>query len=348
MPRAGPGPLPLPRGDRTGAGNSFRACSVMQLTKNFVKAKNPCASGYKWFLRDHHGQGDYQAVLDALVADGRVDDACWLLDQFGPTDNVLVLDSIDAAAIVFAGTLVARRGICVDTVVRAGARIVSGAGVRAGSAIVAGGNIEAQGSIVCDGDIRAGGDVQAGWGIAAGARLDCGGVLRAAWDIRTGQDAHAAGTVLAGQGLDIGGALRGGQGIKTGGDLRAQAAVTAARGIQAAGEIVCGDHLEAGWGIKAGGDVIADGAIRVGEGIEAGGRILAGPGHGVYAGLRVRMDAWEVSARVSASVPPAVLVSGYWVTNPAHDDMAASASNHQPPAAISSSTAPVTRSTAAL
>src|SRR5690606_39312729 len=59
-----------------------------------------------------------------------------------------------------------------------------------------------------------------------------------------------------------------------GGDLRAQAAVTAARGIQAAGEIVCGDHLEAGWGIKAGGDVIADGAIRVGEGIEAGGRIL--------------------------------------------------------------------------
>src|SRR3546814_10038163 len=138
------------------------------------------------------------------------------------------------------------------------------------------------------------------------------------------------------------------QGIKTGGDLRVQAEVTAARGIQAAGEVVCGDHLEAGWGIKAGGDVIADGAIRVGEGIESGGRILAGPGHGVYAGLRVRMDAWEVSARVSASVPPAVLVSGYWVADPSQAERPALASSPNPPAAISSSPAPVTRSLQAL
>ena len=93
----------------------------MQLTKNFVKAKNPCAGGYKWFLRDHNGQGDYQAVLDALVADGRVGDACWLLDQFGPTDAVLRLDEIDASAVVFAGTIEVRMGINVDSVVRADA-----------------------------------------------------------------------------------------------------------------------------------------------------------------------------------------------------------------------------------
>ncbi|HYG41403.1 MAG TPA: hypothetical protein VEA17_00635 [Bordetella sp.] len=320
----------------------------MQLTKNFVKAKNPCASGYKWFLRDHDGQGDYQAVLDALVADGRVDDACWLLDQFGPTDAVLQVDSIDATAIVFAGTLVARRGISVDTVVRAGRRIVSGAGVRAGTAIVAGDNIEAQGSIVSDGAIRAGGDIQAGWGISVATRLDCGGALRAAWDIRCGQDLRAGGAVLAVQGLDVGGAVHSGQGIKTEGDLRVQAEVVAARGIQAAGGLNCGDHLEVGWGIKAGGDVIADGAIRVGEGIEAGGRIAAGAGHGIYAGLRVRMDAWEVSARVSASAPPVALVSGYWAAGPAQAESAALASSHNPPAAINSSTAPVMRSMAAL
>jgi len=318
----------------------------MQLTKNFVKAKNPCASGYKWFLRDHNGQGDYQAVLDALVADGRVDDACWLLDQFGPTDCVLVVDAIDAAAIVFAGTLVARQGISVDGVVRAGARIVSGAGVRAGGSIVAGGDIEAQGSIICDGAIRAGGDIQAGWGISAGTRLDCGGALRAGWDIRTGEDLCAAGAILAAQGLDVGGALRGGQGIKTDADVRVQGEAVAARGIQAGGDVIGGDHLETGWGIKAGGDVIADGAIRVGEGIESGGRIVAGAGHGIYAGLRVRMDAWDVSARVSAQDPPAALVSGYWVGDPAHSS--APANSHRPPAAIASSTAPVTRSMAAL
>src|SRR5690606_888135 len=55
---------------------------LMQLTKKFVKAKNPCAAGYRWFIRNQQGQGDYQALLDALVADGRIDDACWLLDQF--------------------------------------------------------------------------------------------------------------------------------------------------------------------------------------------------------------------------------------------------------------------------
>ncbi|MDM9561349.1 hypothetical protein [Bordetella petrii] len=320
----------------------------MQLTKNFVKAKNPCASGYKWFLRDHHGQGDYQAVLDALVADGRVDDACWLLDQFGPTDGVLQVEAIDAAAIVFAGTVVARQGISVDTVVRAGRRIVTGGGVRAGAAVVAGEDIDARGSIVCDGEIRAGGDIHAGWGVSAGTRLHCGGGLRAAWDVRTGQELRAGGPVLAAQGLDIGAALYCAQGIKTDGDVRVQQEVQAGRGILAAGSVVCGDHLQAEWGIKAGGDVIADGAIRVGEGIEAGGRILAGPGHGVYAGLRVRMDAWDVSARVSASARPAALVSGYWAAGASHAGMADPASSHSPPAAIASSTAPVPRSTATL
>ena len=320
----------------------------MQLTKNFVKAKNPCASGYKWFLRDHNGQGDYQAVLDALVADGRVDDACWLLDQFGPTDCVLQIESVDAAAIVFAGTLVARRGISVDTVVRAGRRIVTGGGVRAGTAIIAGENIEAQGSLVCDGAISAGGDIQAGWGVCAGTRLDCGGGLRAAWDVRTGQDLKVAGPVLAAQGLDVGGALRGEQGIKTDGDLRAQGEVVVGRGIQAGGSVQCGDHLEAGWGIKAGGDVVADGAIRVGEGIEAGGRILPGPGHGIYAGLRVRLDAWDLSARVSARVRPEALVSGYWAADDVYVGISAPASSHNPPAAINSSTAPVKRSMAVL
>ncbi|MCD0505782.1 FapA family protein [Bordetella petrii] len=320
----------------------------MQLTKKFVKAKNPCASGYKWFLRDHHGQGDYQAVLDALVADGRVDDACWLLDQFGPTDTVLQLESIEAGAIVFAGTLQVRRGISVDTVVRAGRRIVTEGGVRAGTAIVAGENIQAQGSIVSDGLIRAGGDIQAGWGVSAAASLDSGGGVRAAWDVHAGQDLHAAGPIWAGQGLDVGGALHGGQGIKAGGDVCAQDALEVQRGIQAAGSVCCGDHLEAGWGIKAGGDVAADGAIRAGEGIEAGGRILAGAGHGIYAGLRVRMDAWEVSARVTACELPALLVSGHWAPASGQADTMALASIHSPPAAISSSTAPVKRSMPAL
>jgi len=77
----------------------------MDLTRNFVKAKRPCAEGFRWFLRTHQSGGDYQPLLDALVRDGRIDDACWLLTQFGPTDAVLSVNAIDAQAIVFAGTL---------------------------------------------------------------------------------------------------------------------------------------------------------------------------------------------------------------------------------------------------
>ena len=48
----------------------------MDLTREFVRAKNPCAEGYRWFLRHFEVGGNYQELLDALVNAGRVDDAC--------------------------------------------------------------------------------------------------------------------------------------------------------------------------------------------------------------------------------------------------------------------------------
>ncbi|WP_454674276.1 hypothetical protein [Achromobacter pestifer] len=292
----------------------------MQLTKKFVKAKNPCAGGYKWFLRDHNGQGDYQAVLDALVADGRISDACWLLDQFGPTDAVLKLDAVDANAIVFAGTLEVRMGINVDTVVRAGRSIITGGGIRAGETIMAGENITAAANIASGGNLRAGGDVMADWGIETATGLDCGGNVRAKWDICAGQDLAVTGHLHAGQDVQTQGAIKCGQGIKTGGDLRAAKEINAACGIQAGGSIHCGDHLASGWGMIAGGDIRADGSIRSGEGVQAEGEIQAGDGHGVYAGLSVRLDAWSVCARVAAQTRPTQLVSGHWVGQDAADD----------------------------
>ncbi|MCG7326970.1 FapA family protein [Achromobacter sp. ACRQX] len=284
----------------------------MQLTKKFVKAKNPCAGGYKWFLRDHNGQGDYQAVLDALVADGRVGDACWLLDQFGPTDAVLRLDTLDATAIVFAGTLEVLMGINVDTVVRAGRSLITGGGIRAGESIVAGENITAGGNIASGGNLRAGGDVAADWGIEIGTRLDCGGNVRAKWDICAGQDLAVTGHLHAGQDINTQGAIKCGQGIKAGGGVTAEQEINAGCGIQAGGSIQSGEHLACGWGLIAGEDIRAEGAIRAGEGAQAAGVIEAGAGHGVYAGLSVRLDAWDLCARVVAQSRPAQLVSGHW------------------------------------
>ena len=75
----------------------------MELTQNFIKAKQPCAAGYRWYIRNRHNGTDYQHLLDSLVREGRITDANWLLDNFGPTDTVLEADDIEDDALIFAG-----------------------------------------------------------------------------------------------------------------------------------------------------------------------------------------------------------------------------------------------------
>jgi len=81
--------------------------------------------------------------------------------------------------------------------------------------------------------------------------------------------------------------------------------------------VECGRHLEAGWGIKATDAILAHGCIRAGESLNAEGEIRAGCGYGVVAGLSVRRNAWECSARVSVRAKPDELMSGWWAEPPA-------------------------------
>jgi hypothetical protein len=77
----------------------------MKISSTALKAKRSCASGYRWYTRNFKSPAEYKSVIDALVVDGRVDDACWLLDQFGPVQSVLVVDDISAQAFVYAGSV---------------------------------------------------------------------------------------------------------------------------------------------------------------------------------------------------------------------------------------------------
>lgn len=133
----------------------------MEFTKKFLRAKNPCADGFRWFSRHVQDGTGYQDALDTLVNAGRVDDACWLLTQFGPTTAVLTVDALEAEAIVFAGTIEVRGGIDVATVIQAGRSIRAGGGLRAGGNVVAGEDARVAGSIVSGGALQAGGDVRA-------------------------------------------------------------------------------------------------------------------------------------------------------------------------------------------
>ncbi|WP_343036102.1 hypothetical protein [Aromatoleum toluvorans] len=285
---------------------------IMDLTKNFVKAKRPCTNGFRWFLRHYENGGNYQELLDALVKAGRVDDACWLLSQFGPTDAVLEIDALDADAVVFAGTIAVRGSVDVDTVLRAGRAVHVGGSVRAGRTIVAGEEIVAGAQIRSDGTLQAGGDIKAGWGIEAHGDVTGGGDIRAAWDLLSEGAVTLSGNAFAGQDLAAQGSIQCGKSLHAGGNIDGADCVRADNGILAGGTIRCAAHLEAGWGIRAGQGIIAEGAIRVGESLQAGEEILAGPGYGIYAGLNVRVDVWETSARVCAIQKPDGLMSGWW------------------------------------
>ena len=294
------------------AASTSHAFIAMDLTKKTVKAKRPCADGFRWFVRNHHNGGDYQELLDALVADGRVDDACWLLDQFGPTDAVLELDELDADALVFAGSVHVRGGVEVGSVLRTGRTLRVGGSIRAGRAVTTGEDITVAGGIRCAGSVQCGGDLKAGWHVEADEAIRCGGELRAGWELRCGGPLALGGNTTVGHDLVAHGTVRCARSLRVGGALTGADSIHAAQGIESGGAIRCGMHLEAGWGIRSGEAIVAEGAIKAGESLFARQEIRAGAGYGVYAGLDVRVDAWEASAQVHAGMRPEGLMSGWW------------------------------------
>ncbi len=282
----------------------------MDITKAFIKAKQPCADGLRWYLRNAKADDTYQQLLDALVADGRVDDACWLLDQFGPTNAVCVLDDIETHAIVFAGTLQVHGEVRVDSVLRTGRDLRVGGGIRAGR-IAAGGDIQCGAALASDKDVTAGGDLLVAWNLDAGGAISAER-LRVGWDLTGHASLRARTDILVGGSLWLHGDLDGLDGLRVGQEMECAAAVRVGHGVECGDTLRCAGHLDAGWGIRAAGSILVEGAIRAGESVRAGGDIQAGAGYGIYAGLDVRADAWETSAQVCARRRPAQLHSGWW------------------------------------
>jgi cytoskeletal protein CcmA (bactofilin family) len=282
----------------------------MDFTKSFIKAKNPCAEGFRWYLRHHRDGSDYQQVLDDLVSAGRIEDACWLLDKVGPANTVLQLDRLECNALVFAGTVEVRGSIDVDSVLRAGGSIRCGGTLRAGREIVAGDDVKAAGGVNCTGDVRCQGSLLADW------HSNIGGSLRAG-ELKVGGSLSCTGSMtVAGAALCKGDLLVGAdctaKALSVRGKVQTSGYLRIWQGLICDASADCGGHLDAGWGIKSGGEVVAAGAIRAGESIEANGEIRAGTGYGVFAGLCVQSEDWDTSARVTARTRPASLMSGFW------------------------------------
>ncbi len=285
---------------------------VVNITRNFIRAKRPCAEGFRWFLRRQEIGSNYQALLDDLVREGRVSDACWLLDQFGPTDDVLQVDELQADALVFAGAIVCTGNADIGTLLRTGRDLHVHGGLQVGGELQVGGALRVDGPWQCGGKARIGSDLRVGWGVVVDGELQCDASVRIGWDLACAARVQVAGDLAVGRELQARGDLHCVGRVRVGGDLQVDGEIDVGRGIEASGSVGCVGHLQAGWGVRAGGDIRAQGAIRVGESLQAGDLIAAGDEYGIFAGLVVPMQAWEASAWVRASQKPQRLFSGHW------------------------------------
>lgn len=282
----------------------------MELTQTFLRGKNPCAAGYRWFVRNGLSGKDYQAAMDTQVRAGRVEDARWLLENFGATSTVLELDSLEADNFVYAGTLIVHGDVRVPGQLLVGRSLQTGAGIRAGTLEV-GEDIHSAGAIFSDTLLRAGGHIKATWSIEVQGDIRAEH-LRCGWELRCGGQVQLQGEAVVGQHIEIDGALQCGKGLRAGGNIHVRGLLETGHGITAQGEIVCGNHIQTGWGIKALGDIRAACSIRAGESLDASGEIHTGEGYGIYAGLNVQMQSWPDCAWVRALRKPQALVSGWW------------------------------------
>jgi len=286
--------------------------TAVEISRQFVRQKNPCADGFRWFIRHCRDGSDYQPLLDALVAAGRVADACWLMDQFGPTRSVLEVDALEADAVVFAGSLHVRGPIDVDTVLRVGGALRAASGLRVGRRLQVGEDLWAAGNVHSQGCLQVDGDVRADWNLWVEEQLDCGGDLRVGWDVEVGTDCRIGGQTAVGGDVTVGDSLKCLSNLRLRGALKVGGSAWSAQGIEVNQGIDVSEHLEACWGIVSGKSIVAGGSIKAGESLAAEEIIQSGDGYGIYAGLNVPMDVWEASAWVRARELPKRLFSGYW------------------------------------
>lgn len=282
----------------------------MDISPRLIRAKRPCADGYRWYARSGQSDASYLELMQALVAAGRAADATWLLEQFGATDDVLELDELGDEALVFPGTVRVRGNVEVSGSICVGKALVAGGGVRSG------GDIRVGDDFVCDGAVQAGGEVRCGslkvgMSVAA-ASLTCAGALRIGAWVQLGGHLAAGDQAVIGGSLGTGVGVECARGLFLGDDAEIGHGLKVGRGVFARASLRCGDALTVGWGVRAGGDVTSGGSIQVGESLLAGGEVRAGPGYGVYVGLCAREIDWEHSGRVACPARPEALMSGVW------------------------------------
>jgi predicted acyltransferase (DUF342 family) len=167
----------------------------------------------------------YQERLDLLVAAGRVEDACTLMDEHGPTDEVLVLPDADLSSLVFAGTVVCQGSLLVGKTVRVGGGVFTDGGLSVGRALIAGGRVDVGGAAYFGSGAEGGEDIRVARGLVTRGFIRCRRHLNVGWELKVAGELSVGGDAVLGDHASVAGALE------------------VAGRLEVAGDLWCGGHL---------------------------------------------------------------------------------------------------------
>ena len=147
---------------------------MFKITRDMIKAKGACVSGYKEFCKafpkEAYPDGvEYQKILDRCAENGRDSYASWLVYTFGKTTDVRKIE----------GDYISEKSIFVC------------------------GRLEVTGKISCIGSIEAGDGIEAGRGIEAGWGIKAGWGIEAGWGIKAGRGIEAGDSIKADENFGI-------------------------------------------------------------------------------------------------------------------------------------------------
>lgn len=104
----------------------------MQITLQWLEEKNACAKARLAFKHEYPEGAEYQDVLNALAADNKISWAYWLIQNAGPTQEVLLVDELSVdTSFFFAGRIAVNGDIKAGRDIEAGRDFGIYAGFRA-------------------------------------------------------------------------------------------------------------------------------------------------------------------------------------------------------------------------
>ena len=164
----------------------------MQITREWLKDKNAGFQIIDWFNLNFGTIGGYIEVIHKLLTDNKKSWAIWILNRYGPVDDILeIKDDLTVDNLIFPGTVKIKGSMhIIDNVIVGGCLVIDGSINICGDVLVndtlkVKGNIKATGPINVHNDIEVDGNIKSDFFIVSTGSIKINGHIEAGTTINS-------------------------------------------------------------------------------------------------------------------------------------------------------------------